>query len=44
MYLLDHIAVNDFIIASMLADNSKAAQKKLAWADLLTLSDKLEQL
>ena len=30
MYLLDHIAVNDFIIASMLADNSKAAQKKLA--------------
>jgi len=30
MYLLDHITVNDFIIASMLADNSKEAQEKLA--------------
>ena len=30
MHLLDHITVNDFIIASMLADNSKEAQKKLA--------------
>jgi len=30
MHLLDHITVNDFIIASMLADNSKEAQEKLA--------------
>ena len=30
MYLLDHFTVNDFIIASMLADNSKEAQEKLA--------------